>query len=226
MELSTRPGIARGRLVAPPVVGRAQVRAAFDHPARNFDLRLAGVVALLDDRAARTVRPAPVGAEAERPPVTTVRMIHRVPRRRGLPSACAPARPGSPSGQAQSRRPYPGRLPSETRETAVGTVDPEAVHPDAVRRCLLRVMAIGSHAERAALDPDHPLLRMRFGYRHMACHTRSGPCQRDDLGAPTGARGVALGQNGRISRRPRRGSVAAPAASAGRGRIRSPSRAG
>jgi hypothetical protein len=51
-----RLGVARGRSIAAAVVGRAQVRAAFDHLAWNPDLRLAGVVALVFPTAARVCR--------------------------------------------------------------------------------------------------------------------------------------------------------------------------
>src|SRR5580692_260863 len=50
--------VARGRAVAAAVVRRAQMRAAFDDLAGDFDLRLAGVVALLLAAAARIFRHA------------------------------------------------------------------------------------------------------------------------------------------------------------------------
>ena len=46
VDVSTGWAMARGRPVAAAVVGRAEVRAALEHLARNSDLRLAGVVAL------------------------------------------------------------------------------------------------------------------------------------------------------------------------------------
>jgi hypothetical protein len=50
-----RLGVAGGGPVAPAIIGRAKVRAAFQHLARNADLRLAGVVALRLRPAARIV---------------------------------------------------------------------------------------------------------------------------------------------------------------------------
>src|SRR5580693_1953061 len=48
--------MARGRAVAAAVIRRAQMRAAFDDLAGDFDLRLAGVVALRLAAAARIFR--------------------------------------------------------------------------------------------------------------------------------------------------------------------------
>src|SRR5262252_10408472 len=48
--------MTRSRAVAAAVVRRAQVRAAFEHLAGNFDLRLARVVALLFTTAPRILR--------------------------------------------------------------------------------------------------------------------------------------------------------------------------
>src|SRR6516162_526090 len=50
--------MASWRAVATAIVRRAQVRAAFDDLAGNFDLRLAGVVALLLPATARILRDA------------------------------------------------------------------------------------------------------------------------------------------------------------------------
>src|SRR6188508_2393617 len=50
--------MARGRAVAAAVVRRAQMRAALDDLAGNPDLRLAGVVAVLLEPAARIFRDA------------------------------------------------------------------------------------------------------------------------------------------------------------------------
>src|ERR1700729_4181148 len=50
--------MARGRAVAAAVIRRAQMRAAFDDLAGDFDLRLAGVVALRLAAAARIFRNA------------------------------------------------------------------------------------------------------------------------------------------------------------------------
>ena len=37
--------MARGRAIAPAIIGRAETRAAFRHLARDPDLRLAGIIA-------------------------------------------------------------------------------------------------------------------------------------------------------------------------------------
>src|SRR5690348_17840040 len=50
--------MARGRAVAAAVIRRAQMRAALQHFARDADLGLAGVVALLLAPAARVLRNA------------------------------------------------------------------------------------------------------------------------------------------------------------------------
>src|SRR5215469_3945200 len=51
-------GVARRRTVAAAVIGRAQVRAALEHLARDADVRLAAVVAALLRRAVRILRRA------------------------------------------------------------------------------------------------------------------------------------------------------------------------
>jgi hypothetical protein len=51
-----------------------------------------------------------------------------------------------------------GRL-DELAELPVGdrrAIDPEAVDAHLMRRRLLRIVPVGAHAERAALDPHHP----------------------------------------------------------------------
>src|SRR4029079_16479153 len=50
--------MARRWTVAPAIVRRAQVRSPFQHLARNYDLRLAGVVAFVLASAARIFRNA------------------------------------------------------------------------------------------------------------------------------------------------------------------------
>ena len=65
--------MAGGRAIAAAIIGRAQVRAAFDDLAGNFDLRLAGVEACGLGPAARIVRNAArlrrVGFVLLRPPI-------------------------------------------------------------------------------------------------------------------------------------------------------------
>src|SRR5271166_2586714 len=51
-------GVSRGGPVAAAVIGRAEVRSAFQHPARNADFRLAGIVALHLRSAAGILRHA------------------------------------------------------------------------------------------------------------------------------------------------------------------------
>src|SRR6266852_5666560 len=50
--------MTRRRTITTAVIRRAQMRTAFDHPARNFDIGLAGVVAALFPSAARIFRNA------------------------------------------------------------------------------------------------------------------------------------------------------------------------
>ena len=53
-----RLGVTRGRPVAAAIIRRAEMRATFDYLARNLDLWLAGIVALLGARASRSDRHA------------------------------------------------------------------------------------------------------------------------------------------------------------------------
>src|SRR6516225_9789153 len=66
--------MTRGWPVAAAVVRRAQMRAALDHPARNFGLRLAGVIAPGFGPTARILRDAAclrrIGLMLGRPPVS------------------------------------------------------------------------------------------------------------------------------------------------------------
>src|SRR3954469_22881989 len=68
-----RLGVTRGRAIAAAVVRRAEMRAAFEDLAGNFDLRLAGVVACGLRSTARVLRNAAglraVGLVLGRPPI-------------------------------------------------------------------------------------------------------------------------------------------------------------
>ena len=107
VEVSIGCGVARGRTIAPAIVGRAQVRAALDHLARNPDLRLAGVVALLLAPAARILRDAarpcrvglvlggePVGGPFPDVADHVVEAV-AVRRERASPARCARSRRGA-----------------------------------------------------------------------------------------------------------------------------------
>src|SRR5262249_56877077 len=68
-----RLGVARGRAIAAAVIRGAKVRTALQHLARNVNLWLAGIVALVLAPAARVVRgaasPCRIGLTPGRPPI-------------------------------------------------------------------------------------------------------------------------------------------------------------
>jgi hypothetical protein len=141
------------------------------------------------DQAARSVRPAPVGAELELPPLRPVAKIDRALWR----TEDERARPQHVRQRARivlrvrldlGEGDVAGRL-HKLAELAVGdgrAIDPEAIDPHLMRRGFLRIVPVGAHAEGPALDPDHVLHSNRF-VRWRACfQSDSGtPCHRLDF---------------------------------------------
>src|SRR5262245_42586113 len=128
------------------------------------------------DRAARPIRPSPVGAELEIPPLAPVAQIDRMLWRREHQRAGLEHVPqrtwiilrfGLDLGEGD----VTGSV-DEFAEVAVcnrGTVLPEAVYRNAMNRRFFRIMFIRSHAECAAGNPDHS--RRAIESRLTACAT-------------------------------------------------------
>jgi hypothetical protein len=118
------------------------------------------------NRAAWPVRPPPIGAELEVPPLAPVAQVDRMPRRREDEGA-GPEHVRQRAGVVLGIRLDFGEgdvagCVDELAELAIGhrrAVDPEAVDAYVVGRGLLAIMPVRSHTEAAARDEDHPVTR-------------------------------------------------------------------
>src|SRR5262245_248126 len=167
---------ARRELVAPGIFGTVEPAARRELPFRFARQRLAGPIgvslgiAIGDmhhrmivepaDRALRSVRVPPVGAEGVAPPIGDVAQIDRLARLREHQRARAEhlwqrpriiLRVGCLLGKC-----HMAGLCHESAELPIGywrAVHPEAIDADLVNRRLLGIMAVGPHAGHAARDP-------------------------------------------------------------------------
>ena len=121
------------------------------------------------DRTARAVRPAPVGAEFEPPPLRPVVEIDRALRRRKderarLQHVRQRARVILSPGRDLGEGDVVGGV-DELTELAVRhrrAIDPEPVDADPMDRRFLRIVPVRAHAEFAARHEDHVGERIRL----------------------------------------------------------------